>query len=80
MRVEYRFQIPLKQIVAVAGCSRRTVLYAINYLISEGDAVGQVNQGNSIPIHRKLAAGMLLSMHSDPEFFGLDKDGNYVKE
>jgi hypothetical protein len=48
----------------------------LNYLITQGDASGQVTSTASEVLSGKQAAKALQAQGSDPSFFNIDDDGN----
>ena len=48
----------------------------VNYAITQGDCSGTMDCGTSKKISAGTMAKALLKQGSDPEFFGLDEEGN----
>lgn len=51
-------------------------LAQVHYAITQGDCSGVMNRGGSRKISARTMAKALLKQGSDPEFFGLDEEGN----
>lgn len=55
-------------------------LDSVAYMITEGDCSGFVNEELNQPIDGAKCAELLQQQGSDPEFFGIDEEGNDAEE
>ena len=55
-------------------------LATVDRLITEGGCSGVVTHSDSVELSAKEAAAALMAQGSDPEFFGLDSDGNEIDD
>jgi hypothetical protein len=51
----------------------------LNYLITDGHCSGMVATTDEIEVSAKQMAQLLINQNSDPEFFGLDENGNEIE-
>lgn len=68
------------QIISEEPISQDADLSDIHYLTTEGGASGKVETVKEEEVDAPKAAEILLDQSSDPNFFGLDDEGNDIDE
>jgi len=78
MRQFFKTVITVTVLTENGPVSEEASLGTIAHQIKEGDWSGEVEHDGGTELTAKEAAEALIAQGSDPEFFGIDADGNLI--